>query len=134
VEIAGLGTDLVDIDRFRSVLTRTPTIVGRLFTDAERGYCEGFKDPAPRFAVRFAAKEAVLKSLGLGLFELPIRQIEVVTLPSGEPQVRVHERAAQATADKGVSGFKVSLTHTDHAAHAMVLAIGATGATDSTEP
>jgi len=55
--VIGIGTDLVDLERFRDVLVRTPTIVDRLFTDAEQDYANRRKDPTERFAARFAAKE-----------------------------------------------------------------------------
>ena len=63
----GIGVDLVDVERFRRVISRTPGIVSRLFRPSEREYAEKANDPAERYAARFAAKEATLKSLGLGL-------------------------------------------------------------------
>ena len=72
----GIGTDLVEVDRFRLVLARTPGVADRLFTDAERAYGDREHDPAERLAARFAAKEAVMKALGVGLgrFALPRRR------------------------------------------------------------
>ena len=64
--IVGIGTDLVDLDRFRGLLDRRRSLVERLFTPGERAYAEAAHDPTERFAVRFAAKEAVLKALGRG--------------------------------------------------------------------
>src|SRR5260221_5877220 len=66
-ELIGIGIDAVEIDRFRRVLARTPGVARRLFTEGERAYGGRFKDPAPRLAARFAAKEAALKALGVGL-------------------------------------------------------------------
>ena len=63
----GIGVDLVDVERFRRVISRTPGIVSRLFRPSEREYAEKADDPAQRYAARFAVKEATLKSLGLGL-------------------------------------------------------------------
>ena len=65
--VVGIGTDLVDIDRFRMVLRRRPSVADRLFTTGERTYAERAADPAARLAARFAAKEATLKALGYGL-------------------------------------------------------------------
>ena len=53
----GIGTDLVELDRFRLALTRTPGIVDRLFTDDERAYAQLRKDPTERFAARFVPHE-----------------------------------------------------------------------------
>ena len=56
VDLIGIGVDLVEVDRMRRTLARTPALVERLFTDAERDYCERRRDPTERFAARFAAK------------------------------------------------------------------------------
>ena len=63
----GIGIDLVDIDRFRRSLARTPTMRTRLFTEVELAYVAPQADPVPSLAARFAAREAVMKSLGVGL-------------------------------------------------------------------
>ena len=81
----GIGVDLVDVERFRRVLSRTPGIVPRLFRPSEREYAEKAKDPTQRYAARFAVKEATLKSLGLGLGSMPMYDIEVVRGSSGKP-------------------------------------------------
>lgn len=65
--IIGLGVDAVDIERFRTSLERTPTMRTRLFTDAELAYVAPKLDPVPSLAARFAAREAVMKTMGLGL-------------------------------------------------------------------
>ena len=65
--IVGVGVDVVDVERFRRVLARTPTLRERLFTAAELAYVAPRLDPVPSLAARFAAREAVMKSLGLGL-------------------------------------------------------------------
>ncbi len=122
--VLGLGTDLVDIGRFRRVLERTPTIVGRMFTGAERDYAEAARDPAARYAVRFAAKEAVLKALGVGLGAVRLADIEVLRSPGGAPELVVHGTAADRAGDRGVERFLVSLTHTRHLAQATVVALG----------
>ncbi len=87
--VIGLGTDLVDIDRFRRVLARTPRLADRVFTESEQRAVAGRRDPVPGLAARFAAKEAVLKSLGRGVFQVRLRHIEVVTQASGSPFGRV---------------------------------------------
>ena len=88
--ILGVGTDLVDVPRFRRVVERTPGVIDRVFTDAERQAVAGRRDPVPGLAVRFAAKEAVLKSLGCGIFDVPLAQIEVVREESGAPRIVLH--------------------------------------------
>ncbi len=120
----GVGVDLVEVPRFREVIARTPSIVTRLFTDAEAGYAQEVRDPAARLAVRFAAKEAVLKSLGLGLGGMPMRDIEVVRdADTGRPTLALHRRALEVAAEHGVREWKVSLSHTDLMAQATVIAL-----------
>jgi holo-[acyl-carrier protein] synthase len=123
-EVVGLGVDLCDVDRLREAMTRTSGLRDRLFTAAEREYCEQRKDPAERYAARFAAKEAVLKAMGCGLGACALRDIEVVTESSGAPRLVLHASAATLAAAHGVTDWLVSLTHTASLAQATVLALG----------
>ncbi len=84
-DVRGIGVDAVDVVRFRHVMERRPGIVDRLFTDTERAYAERSRDPGPRLAARFAAKEAVLKALGVGVGAAGFRDVEVVRGDNGEP-------------------------------------------------
>ena len=118
----GIGIDAVDVDRFRSVLQRRATLAARLFTDAERRYAEGARDPSERFAARFAAKEAVMKVLGVGLGAVRFTEIEVVKLDTGAPELRLHGRAAELARELGATRWHVSMTHTGAMAQAVVLA------------
>ena len=119
----GIGTDLVELDRFRIALTRTPGIVARLFTDDERAYAELRNDPTERFAARFAAKEAVLKAMGAGIGECAFREIEVVRAESGAPSLRLHGKAASLAAERGVGEWRLTLTHTASLAQAIAVAL-----------
>ena len=119
----GIGTDLVELDRFRRTLQRTPSIIDRLFTDDERTYAELRRDPTERLAARFAAKEAVLKAMGAGIGECRFRDIEVVRAESGAPSVRLHGGAAGLAAGKGVGSWLLTLTHTESLAQAIAVAL-----------
>ena len=119
----GIGLDLVEIDRFRLALARTPGLVDRCFTDAERAYAEKKSDPTERFAVRFAAKEAVMKAMGVGLGEVRLRDIEVERAESGKPSIVLHGTAAERAKDLGIVDWKMSLTHTARSAEAIVVAL-----------
>lgn len=124
--VCGIGVDAVDVARFRQVIERRPGIVDRLFTDSEQAYAASGRDAAPRLAVRFAAKEAVLKALGVGVGEVGFRDVEVVRADSGEPSLALTGRAAALSVDRGVQRWHLSLTHTDTVAVATVVAEGST--------
>jgi holo-[acyl-carrier protein] synthase len=119
----GIGTDLVDIDRFRTVLERTPSLAERLFRVDERAYADKAADPTARLAARFAAKEATLKALGLGLGAMALSDIEVVKHDDGRPELRLHDSAAAAAAAAGAGRFLLTISHTDHLAQATVVAL-----------
>ncbi|RMH78440.1 MAG: holo-ACP synthase [Actinomyces sp.] len=121
--VVGVGTDLVDIDRFRRVLARTPRVAERVFTDGERAYAGSARDPVPRLAARFAAKEAALKALGVGLGGARFAEIEVERRAGGEPALLVRGAAARRARERGVDRFLVTLSHTDHLAQATVIAV-----------
>ena len=120
--IVGLGTDVVDLDRFRVALARTPSLVERVFTEGERAYAMRKRDPAERLAARFAVKEATMKALGVGLGAFRFHDVEVVKARSGEPSLRLSGRAAELAAEKGVREWKVSISHSALVALAVVVA------------
>lgn len=119
----GIGIDAVEVDRFRSVLARRPTLAERVFTPGERSYVAGSADPVPRLAARFAAKEAVMKALGVGLGAFAFHDVEVVSEPSGAPSLRLTGRAAALASSRGVVDWRVSLAHTASSAHAVAVAL-----------
>ena len=122
--IRGLGTDLVEIERFRLALQRRAGLGTRLFTDDERAYAHEQHDPVPSLAARFGAKEAVMKALGTGLGAFTFREVEVVRDESGAPAVVLRGSAAMLAEQRGVHAWQLSLTHTDTTAMAVVLALG----------
>jgi holo-[acyl-carrier protein] synthase len=121
--VVGVGTDLVDLDRFRLAAERTPGILTRYFTEAERAYAERRQDPTERYAARFAAKEAVMKALGVGLGAFSFQEVEVVRQASGAPELRVTGAAAALAAEQGVTAWQVSLSHSEATAAAVVNAL-----------
>lgn len=123
----GIGIDAVDVERFRRSLQRQPRLVQRLFTDGEQAYAGRQRDPTQRLAARFAAKEAVLKALGVGLGSCPLTDIEVVREPSGAPGLHLHGKAAVLAAAAGVGSWRVSLTHTAIVAQAVAVALAEEG-------
>ena len=125
--IRGVGIDLVEIDRFRKTLERRPSLIERIFTESERQYALQRNDPTERFAARFAAKEAALKSMGVGIGAADWHDLEVLRDEDGKPSLNVTGRAATLAADLGITRFELSITHTDSLAQAEVIAIGGAG-------
>lgn len=111
--IFGIGVDLVKIPRIAAVLQRFgDRFKNRIYTSQEISYCEDRGLPVNHYALRFAAKEAFSKALGVGLRRNGIRwqEVEVVSAPTGRPELRVNGRAAQLCAENGIQGIFISLT------------------------
>nr|MDQ3737074.1 holo-ACP synthase [Actinomycetota bacterium] len=85
--VPGIGVDVVDVERMKFALERTPKIRQRLFTEAEISYCEKFRFAERHYAGRWAAKEAVTKALGCGLIQW--NGVEVLRRPRQAPTVRI---------------------------------------------
>jgi holo-[acyl-carrier protein] synthase len=122
--IAGVGTDLARIGRFARFLTENRAgVLQRIFTAGEREYALAKKDPAPHLAARFAAKEAFLKALGLGLRDgLSWHDVEVVRDRLGKPSLHLSGRAAEILAERGIATAHLSYSHDgDYAVATVVL-------------
>lgn len=113
--VTGVGTDLLEIERLERALARRPRLAERLFSEGELAYARARRRPGRHLAARFAAKESVLKALGVTA-GLPMREIEVV--PGPPPTVRLFGAAASAAAGRQLH---ISLSHTD--SHASAVAI-----------
>ena len=121
--IVSVGLDVVLVDRFLRALERTPLLAERLFTHAERFTASGNPRPPDSLAARFAAKEATMKALGVGLGAFRWRDVEVVRSESGRPSLVVSGGAAALASEQGVGNWHVSLTHTSSLAGAVVAAL-----------
>ena len=121
--IVGIGVDAVEIDRFRRSLERTPSMKTRLFTHEELEYVEPHDDPTASLAARFAAREAVMKAMGVGLGSFEFHDVWVQRADSGRPTLAVTGRAEQIANELGVTGWHLSITHTDTTAIAYVIAV-----------
>ncbi len=115
--IIGVGIDVVDVERFGVTLERTPALRDRVFTEAERGL------GLASLAARFAAKEALAKSLGA---PTGMRWLDatVVQDGKGQPSLRVSGTVAARAEDLGVASFHLSISHDAGIASAVVIAEG----------
>jgi holo-[acyl-carrier protein] synthase len=121
--ITGLGVDIVEIDRMATALTRHPRMKERLFSAAERAYCDKRNRPEIHYALRFAAKEAVLKALGTGFAGMKFTDVEVVRDVGGRPTPHLSGRAAEVAEEIGVRELHLSLSYTHTTAVASAVAI-----------
>lgn len=124
----GLGTDLVEVQRIaESIEKHGERFLARCFTNAERSDAtrSGMERANERFAARFAAKEAVLKSLGTGWSQgIGWTDIEITSNEAGAPSVALSGRAAEVANEQGIRSWLCSMTHTATQASATVIALG----------
>ena len=124
--IVGIGVDIVEVERIRRIVARHgDRFVLRVFSDQEARYCRYYAHPEQRFATRFAAKEAVLKALGVGWQNgVTFRDVEVSTNELGAPSVELKGRALDLSRELGVRQLLVSLSHDENYAVAQAVAEG----------
>jgi holo-[acyl-carrier protein] synthase len=127
VGLVGVGVDAVDVNRFRAILQRRPGFAARYFTESEQADCTTTANEAESLAARFAAKEAVMKALGVGLGAFPFVDVEVRRVPgegfnANAPSLVLHNGAATMAQARGAGTFHLSLTHTTEVAIAFVVA------------
>lgn len=121
---------MLEIARMKRAIERTPRIVRKLFTEEERAYCERSSRPAEHYAARFAAREAVLKALGIGFGKgVGLKDVSVSRDENGRPRAVLKGRAAEVAAEQGVREIALSLTHTHEVAVANAVAV-----TDAVRP
>jgi holo-[acyl-carrier protein] synthase len=125
VRIIGHGIDMVATARIAQMLgEHGDQFLERCFGPAEREYMQGGRRYHEHLAARFAAKEAAMKALGTGLAGgITWLDFQVDRQPSGAPFLVVTGQAAALAAAAGIDQWLISLTHTDDAALASVLAI-----------
>lgn len=121
--IVGLGVDLARASRFTKLLAQEKRgVITRIFTPAELAYALAMKNPAPHLAARFAAKEAFLKALGLGLRNgMRWQEIEVVRNELGAPSLHLFGQAAEHAAQRQVTAIHLSYSHEGDYATATVI-------------
>ncbi len=119
--VPGIGVDVVDVDRMKFALERTPKIRQRLFTEAEIAYCEKFRFAERHYAGRWAAKEAVTKALGCGLIQW--NGVEVIRRRGQAPTVRIFGKIERFAALIGVreEELHISITHSELSAVAVCI-------------
>jgi holo-[acyl-carrier protein] synthase len=122
--IISIGVDIIEVRRVRETIERTPRFAQRVFTAAERAYCESRGVVAAQhYAARFAAKEAALKALQTGWSGgISWQDVEVTAKESGAPLILFHGRARELYEQSGANAAYLSIAHTaEHAIAEVIL-------------
>ena len=126
--ILGTGIDIVECLRIAKMIERHGELfITRVYTDNEIEYCTTRKAATQHYAGRWAAKEAVSKVLGLGVRGIGWKDIEVVRLPTGQPSIQLHGRAADRAEQLGMGRIALSITHESDYAVAIAFGVRTTG-------
>lgn len=121
--ILGIGIDIVEIARMEKP-AQNERFYTDFFSDEERKVFEACKYAPRTVAGRFAAKEAVLKALGMGLGDMPLKEISILKLPSGQPEAMLTGEAKQKAEELGAKRIYISISHDGAYAIAQAVAEG----------
>lgn len=121
--IVGTGIDITAVARFeRFIADQNEPLLNRLFTESERAYCRPKKNSAQHYAARFAAKEAFVKALGMGIREgISWHDVEVAHDSLDKPLFRFTPTAEARLQERMVTRTHLSLSHDGGMAAAMVI-------------
>ncbi|MBN2060984.1 MAG: holo-ACP synthase [Deltaproteobacteria bacterium] len=121
--IYGIGVDLVKTERMEEIISKWgDRFVKRVFTPLEREACSARAHPPSAFSLRFAAKEAFVKALGLGIEKgVTWQDIEIFSVPGGRPGLKLEGKSLEVCKDKGINGFHLSLSDEKEYGIAMVV-------------
>jgi holo-[acyl-carrier protein] synthase len=121
--ITGIGIDVIQNERIRDSIERFgDRFLNRIYTEGEMEYCRKCAQPEIHYAARFAAKEAAFKALGTGWAAgVKWKDVEVVKLPSGKPELYLYGEALTRATSAGAKQFYVSLTHDQSVSCAVVI-------------
>ncbi|MDR1204851.1 MAG: holo-ACP synthase [Peptococcaceae bacterium] len=117
-----VGTDIIEIERVRRAAARRPAFWNRVLTPEEERYCRSKGDGAASLAGRFAAKEAVMKALGVGLGDISFRDIEIMNDAAGAPFLCLTAKTADKMESAGLDRIVLSISHSRD--YAVAVAIG----------
>jgi len=123
--IIGLGTDIIEVVRIGQMIERHGEhFLQRVYTDAEITYCQKAKECFQHYAGRWAAKEAIMKTLGTGFTKgVGWTDIEVLNRKSGRPVVELSGGAARVASNLGIDEILITISHCRAYATATAVAL-----------
>ena len=120
--IFGVGTDIIEVNRVKTVMESDIGFRDKIFTEGEIVYCEKMKNKQQHYAARYSAKEAFLKALGTGWrFGIRYADIDVFHDLLGNPHIRLYGKAEELAQKENISKIHVSLSHVREMATATVI-------------
>lgn len=117
-----IGVDIIEIERVKKAVERTPRFLDRIFTNREVDYCMKKANPYPSLAARFAAKEALRKLHPAFIIGVRFHDLEVLPGEDGRPQVYLHGEAERRCRIEGIGEISISLSHSREQAIATAIA------------
>lgn len=117
-----IGVDIIEIERVKKAVERTPRFLDRVFTSRELVYCMKKANPYPSLAARFAAKEALRKLHPAFIAGVRFHDLEVLPGEDGRPQVYLHGEAEHRCRIEGIGEISISLSHSREQAIATAIA------------
>ncbi|MBN2073718.1 MAG: holo-ACP synthase [Actinobacteria bacterium] len=125
MEVFGTGTDIIEVRRIAEAINKNHSFRNRVYTEKEIDYCsKKGKGMYPSFAARFAAKEAVAKSLAEGLGgKISLNEIELTHKGNGAPVIVLYGKTLQHSRGIGIKEIKISVSATDNFAIAFAISL-----------
>jgi holo-[acyl-carrier protein] synthase len=125
LSVYDIGIDIIEVKRIKSTILNFPGFLSRVYTKSEIDYCEAKRvNRYICYSERFAAKEAISKSLRCGIGkEMFFNEIEILSTPSGAPTVKLYGRAKNYFSKIGGNKIKISLSGTNQNAIAFAISL-----------
>ncbi len=117
-----IGIDIIEIERIKQAVERSPRLLERVFTRNELSYCLGKANPYPSLAVRWAVKEAVRKLAPEMAGGTSFHEVETISGPDGRPELILHGAAGSKSRQAKIKNIALSLSHSKYQAVAVVVA------------
>lgn len=122
--IIGIGTDIIEIERIKKAVEKSPKFLQRIYTEDEIKYFKSVGFRVNSIAGNFAGKEAVSKALGTGFRDFNIRDIEILRDELGKPRVILHGKALEKLPKNKKCNIHISISHSRDNAIANVILEG----------
>ena len=120
--IKGLGIDIIEIHRIKNAAEKNPRFIERIFTSKEQILIKE-RNYNPNRIAGFAAKEATLKALGIGLRNMKWTDIEIQITSEGKPYIKLYNNALKIAYNRGIEEILISISHSREYAVAQAIAI-----------